>query len=183
MNLHQELAQYLDKCYDDTVRAAYEQKLKEEFLVRDENIHSHCCVYFVPFDPSTQHLLIGAHKKSGLWLMPGGHIDAGENLLTTLNREITEELGVHNFFTCLPEPFLLSLTHIVNDVRPCQEHFDIWFIMETDGADMVVGDTEYHEVRWVSIAEAKALTTDPANQQALKRLVLMYSTSPCPDKL
>ena len=174
MTLHQEIAQHLDKCHDEVVRAAYEQKLKEEFLVRDENIHSHCCVYFVPFDQNTQRLLIGAHKKSGLWLMPGGHIDAGEDLLTTLNREIAEELGVNNFFTQLPEPFLLSLTYIVNDVRPCTEHFDIWFVMETDGADFTVDETEYHEVRWVSIVEARALTADPANQQALARLEQIY---------
>ena len=157
------------------VRTAYEQKLTEESLVRDENIHSHCCVYFVPFDQSTQRLLIGAHKKSGLWLMPGGHIDVGEDLLTTLNREIFEELGVHNFFRTVPKPFLLSITKIENDVRPCQEHFDIWFVMETDGDDFTVDETEYHEVRWVSITEAKALATDPANRQALAQLEQIYS--------
>jgi len=57
--------------------------------------------------------------------MPGGHIDANESLLTTLNREIKEELGVSDFYTVRPKPFLLTITNIVTDVRPCKKHFDI----------------------------------------------------------
>lgn len=50
--------------------------------------------------------------------MPGGHIDANETLLTTLNREIKEELGVSNFYAERPKPFLLSITEIEHDTRP-----------------------------------------------------------------
>ena len=96
-------------------------------------MYSHVCAYFVPYNPETKQILIGDHKKSGLWLMPGGHVDAGESLLTTLNREIEEELGIANFYQERPEPFLLSITNIVTGVRPCQKHFDVWHIMETNG--------------------------------------------------
>jgi 8-oxo-dGTP pyrophosphatase MutT (NUDIX family) len=170
MDLQSEIEDVLDRCVSAVDRMEYQARLTEGALVRDENIHSHCCAYFVPYNPTTKQILVGDHKKSGLWLMPGGHIDANETLLTTLNREIEEELGVSNFYTQRPEPFLLSITNIVTDVRPCQKHFDIWHVMETNGEGLEIDYTEYNEVRWVTIKEARALVTDPANLMALDRL-------------
>ena len=170
MNLQSEIEAALDRCVSAIDRVEYQARLIEGALARDENIHSHCCAYFVPYNPATKQILLGDHKKSGLWLMPGGHIDANETLLTTLNREIEEELGVSNFYTQRPEPFLLSITNIVTDVRPCQKHFDVWHVMETDGEGLEIDYTEYNEVRWVTIKEARALVTDPANLMALDRL-------------
>lgn len=155
MSLAHEINTVLHHCPTPAVSRAYRTRLKAGKLVRDENIHSHVCAYFVPNNPITKQVLIGDHKKSGLWLMPGGHVDAGQTLLETLNREIEEGLGVPEFFATIPEPFLLSITHIVTDVRPCREHFDIWFLMETDGADFQIDYTEYHSVQWVTIPEAR----------------------------
>ena len=47
---------------------------------------------------------------------------------------------------------------------------DIWHQVETDGKDFEIDDTEYHEVRWVTISEARKLITDPANILALNAL-------------
>jgi 8-oxo-dGTP pyrophosphatase MutT (NUDIX family) len=170
MNLQSEIEAALDRCVAANDRVEYQARLIEGALVRDENIHSHCCAYFAPYNPATKQILLGDHKKSGLWLMPGGHIDANETLLTTLNRKIEEELGVSNFYTQRPEPFLLSITNIVTDVRPCQKHFDVWHVMETDGEGLEIDYTEYNEVRWVTIEQARALVTDPANLMALDKL-------------
>lgn len=167
MNLEQEITSSLDKCHDEQVKAQYIERLAEGSLVRDENIHSHFCAYFVPYNPANKTILVGDHKKSGLWLMPGGHIDQGELLLETINREIEEELGVKNFFTEKPESFLLSITNITHDTRPCKRHFDVWHLVETDGSDFNIDYTEYHEVRWLTIPEARKVVTDPANIQAL----------------
>jgi len=155
---------------DTPTRQAYEQRLPERDLCRSDNPTSHFCAYFVPFNRAVKQVLVGNHKKSGLWLMPGGHIESDEPVLTTLNREISEELGVESFFGELPVPFLITITQIVSDIRPCKEHFDIWFLMETDGIDFTIDYTEYHEVRWVSLLEAQTLITDPANCEALSLL-------------
>jgi len=176
MDLRHEITASLDKCFDTQTKAQYEARLAEGSLVRDENIHSHFCTYFVPYNTTNKTILIGDHKKSGLWLMPGGHIDKGEVLLETVNREIEEELGVKNFFTQRPEPFLLSITDILHDTRPCKKHFDIWHLVETDGSDFNIDYTEYKEVRWVTIPEARTLVTDPANLQALTVLETVLET-------
>ncbi|MCA9365438.1 NUDIX domain-containing protein [Candidatus Kaiserbacteria bacterium] len=167
MNLTKQIESSLDKCPDLNTKDEYRSRLNEGNLVRDDNVHSHFCAYFVPYSSTNKTVLVGDHKKSGLWLMPGGHVDKDETLLDTLNREIKEELGVSNFFNERPEPFLMSVTNIVSNVRPCQKHFDVWHLMETDGSDFQIDYAEYNEVRWLTIPEARELVTDPANLQAL----------------
>ena len=75
---------------------------KGGLLTRDENPESHFCVYFLPYNQKTNEVFIIHHKKSGLWLSPGGHIDKGEDLLRAVNREISEELGIVDFFSEKP---------------------------------------------------------------------------------
>ena len=165
-NLESDIGSVLDRCCDVFVRDEFEQRLGQGGLTRDENERSHCCVYFVPFNRQMGELLIGDHKKSGLWLMPGGHIDKRESLLCALNREINEELGVADFFS-RSDPFLLTVTDIVGGNITCKKHFDVWHLMDTDGSDFEVDYSEYHEVRWVSIEKARNMIIDPASLRAL----------------
>lgn len=141
-----------------------ERVKKDNALTRDEEAVSHLCVYFLPYNPTTKQVFIVHHKKSGLWLSPGGHIDKGELLLDALNREIKEELGVTNFFPELPKPFLISVTPINNPVQPsCKEHLDIWFLLKTDGSNFNVDPHEFHNAKWATLVEAKSTLTDEAN--------------------
>ena len=146
-------------------------RAEEGSLTRDENDETHFCVYFVPFNPNTKEVFIVEHKKAKKWLFPGGHIDKGETLLDTLNREISEELGVPSYFPTLENPFFLSVTHIEkNPIRPCRIHYDIWYLMKTDGANFQVDPTEFHSTKWVGISEARKLVVEPNTIQALSIL-------------
>jgi 8-oxo-dGTP pyrophosphatase MutT (NUDIX family) len=165
--LRREIESSLDNCSSNEVRKEYKKRLDEGNLIRDDNIHSHFCAYFVPYNSNNKTILVGDHIKSGKWLMPGGHIDKGESLLGTINREIHEELGVKDFFVERPLPFLLSITPIEHDTRPCRKHYDIWHLMDTDGSDFNIDYTEYKETRWTTIPVARELITDPANILAL----------------
>ncbi|MDP2815648.1 MAG: NUDIX domain-containing protein [Rectinemataceae bacterium] len=147
--------------------ALYQQRLVEGKLTRDENTQSHFCVYFLPYNPATKDVFIVHHKKSGLWIAPGGHIDEGETLFQALNREIKEELGVERSFTEMPAPFLLTITRIDSATHPCKMHFDIWFLLSTDGANFQIDPKEFHETRWVDITAARQIVTDKPNLTAL----------------
>ena len=70
---------------EDVYRKFLERLRRGEFT-RDENNTSHFCVYFLPYNKDTQEVFFCYHKKSGLWLSPGGHIDKGEGILEALNR-------------------------------------------------------------------------------------------------
>jgi len=88
-------------------------------------------------------------------------------LLTALNREINEELGVKHFFNLLPQAFLLTIC-LISDAKQCKEHFDIWFLLETNGLDFKVNPTEFYDTGWFTIAEAKNIIVDLYNLQAME---------------
>ncbi|MDP2951336.1 MAG: NUDIX domain-containing protein [bacterium] len=122
-------------------------RAKSGLLTRDENPATHFCVYFLPFNKAEKKFFIIHHKKSGLWLSPGGHINKGENAWQAVNREINEELGMKNFFKIEPNPFLLTITPIEKDVRSCKAHYDIWYLVETDGSNFNLDPTEFFSAK------------------------------------
>lgn len=144
------------------------ERIGQGALVRDEDAESHFCVYFLPFNPATAQVFLGHHKKADLWLSPGGHIEIGETLADAVNREIFEELGIDERLDATASPFMLSVVDIERPVaRPCRTHCDIWFLLETSAHSMEASPEEFHEARWLTIDEAKGLTTDRANMRAL----------------
>lgn len=163
-------------CSSD-VRSYWFKRLEEGRLTRDEYPASHFCCYFLPYNPATKQIFIIHHKKSGLWLAPGGHIDKGENLIQTLNREIEEELGIKDRIKNEIKPFLLTITPINNPIHPCKEHLDLWYRFPTDGNEFNIDPREFHETRWTTIPEARELITDPPNIQALDKTEELFDES------
>ena len=159
----------------DIVGKRFFEKLEEGRPTRDEDSKSHYCCYFLPYNPQTKEVFIVHHKKSGLWLAPGGHIDKGEELMQTLNREISEELGVKDRIKNKIKPFLLTITPINNPVQPCKEHLDFWYRFPTDGSEFNVDPREFHITRWLSIDAARKLITDPPNLEALDKIKELFS--------
>jgi 8-oxo-dGTP pyrophosphatase MutT (NUDIX family) len=143
-------------------------RAKEGKLTRDENPASHYCVYFLPYNIAAKQIFIVHHKKSGLWLSPGGHIDKGETLVQALNREISEELGIENKIKDSVRPFLLTITPINNPKHPCKEHLDVWYCFQTTVNEFKIDPREFHQTKWVSIEEARNLVTDEPNIEALE---------------
>ncbi len=88
--------------------------------------------------------------------------------LRALNRELNEELGLINHFQNEPSPFLLSITPIENQVQPCKMHYDIWYLVSTDGHSFKVDPVEFLATKWLTIAEAREIVTDQGNLQALE---------------
>jgi len=172
MDLYQNIAKIIKReiCDSQETYREFCQRLEEGNLTRDENILTHFGTFFLPFNPESRQLFLAHHKKSGLWIAPGGHIDQGEILLDTLNREIWEELGVKDHFKKAPNPFLLTITRINNTTQPCKAHYDIWYLMTTDGADFNIDPQEFHDTRWLTIDEARKIVTAPTNITALKML-------------
>lgn len=165
--LEQEIRSVIDSSIaKEEVVSRFLERLSQGNLTMDEDPVTHFCVYFLPFDAQSKRIFIGHHKKSGLWLVPGGHIDKGESLLQALNREIHEELGIENKAEQSIRPFLLTISPIINLVRPCKEHFDVWYRIPTDGSDFQGDFEEFHETRWASINEARELVVNKPNLEA-----------------
>lgn len=155
-------------CDSDDTYVRFLKRIEEGKLTRDEHPRSHFCVYFLPYNVKDGTVLLVHHKKANLWIFPGGHIDEGETLLETLNREIDEELGMKNCFEKRPSPILLSVKEIENTAYSCRVHHDIWHLLPTDGSAFHVDPAEFYATKWVLIDEAKKIVTDSANRKALE---------------
>ena len=174
--LHDQISKIIDLsiCDSESTYTNFLKRLEKGAFTRDENSQTHFCVYFLPYNTESKKVFIVHHKKSGLWLSPGGHIDKGEGILETLNREIEEELGVKKYFQDTPLPFLFTIVPVDKKVRPCTMHYDMWYLMRTDGANFNVDPREFHDTKWMTLEEARKIIVDPANLRALEIVARKY---------
>jgi 8-oxo-dGTP pyrophosphatase MutT (NUDIX family) len=172
MNLYEDIKQVVkrDIAESDEVFEDFLNRLEEGNLTRNENTLTHFGVFFLPFNEKENKVFLVHHKKSGLWIAPGGHIDKDERLLDALNREIQEELGMDKFFNEYPNPFLLTITPIENKGHPCKVHYDTWHLLNTDGSNFNIDLAEFYDTRWFSFNEAKKIVVSQSNLKALEVL-------------
>lgn len=143
----------------------------------------HLVSYFVPVDTGNRCLLLGDHRKSGLWLPPGGHVEDGEDPRDTVIREAAEELGI----TARYHPRLRSGHPLFLTVTPTAEihsHTDVslWFVLDVSmGTELEPDPREYKSVRWFGFDEERSWpghTYDPQMQRFVRKLSRALGETP-----
>jgi 8-oxo-dGTP diphosphatase len=121
----------------------------------------HLVVYFVPVDAAGRCLLLGDHRKSGLWLPPGGHVEVGEDPRAAVRREAEEELGIEaEFHPALggDRPFFLTVTP-TNDASHLD--VDLWFVLRVDrDARLEPDPREFNGIRWLALDDQREWPSD-----------------------
>jgi 8-oxo-dGTP pyrophosphatase MutT (NUDIX family) len=102
-------------------------------------------------------VVLHLHKRLGLWLQPGGHVEEGESVAEAALREATEETGL-----AVAHPAGgPRLVHV--DVHPGPKghtHLDVRYLVEAPDADPAPGEDESPDVRWFPWEEAIAVADD-----------------------
>ncbi|WP_432832959.1 NUDIX domain-containing protein [Dactylosporangium sp. CA-092794] len=135
----------------------------------------HLVTYFLPFDSATDQVFLVAHRKAGLWLPPGGHVEPGEAPWAAVEREADEELSVAaRPHTLTPDRQPLFLT-VTETVGPGQHHdATLWFLLALDREARMAPDpvefTGYGWFRRTDVAAWPAGRSDPEMPRALAKL-------------
>jgi 8-oxo-dGTP pyrophosphatase MutT (NUDIX family) len=103
------------------------------------------------------------HKRLGIWMQPGGHIDAGETPEVAARREATEELGlaVHH---PAGGPRLINID--VHEAALGHTHLDLRYLLVAGDDDPHPPPGESPDARWYGWGEAIELA-DAALADAL----------------
>jgi 8-oxo-dGTP pyrophosphatase MutT (NUDIX family) len=124
--------------------------------------------------PDLCDLVLIHHKKLGIWVQPGGHVEpTDDDLLGAARREVLEEVGLGDL-----EP-ITSGASLVFDVDihsiparkadPAHEHFDVRFAFVAK-TRAIVHSEEIADLRWVPLAEVPLMGTDESVLRAVRKL-------------
>jgi 8-oxo-dGTP pyrophosphatase MutT (NUDIX family) len=135
----------------------------------------HLAVYFALLDDATREVMLVDHIKAGCWLLPGGHVDDGEDPRVTVVREAEEELDIAARFhpgLGSGQPFFLTVTQ----TRGPHSHTDVtlWFVLAGDRAAAIEPDPgEFRGVGWFGLDEPiswDTATFDPQMHRFVAKL-------------
>ena len=174
-NLIDELNNFipLDKVEENNVKKVLEFLNNDTNCYDRSNLAGHITAGGLVVDMKG-NVLLNHHKKTGMWFQFGGHSDGEENSLNVAKREIEEEAGLKNLQLISNKIFDVDVQKIDYSAKknePEHFHYDINFLFCTDDKSFKVSN-ESTEIKWVTIEEAKNLTSK--DDQAMQRMLTKY---------
>jgi 8-oxo-dGTP pyrophosphatase MutT (NUDIX family) len=134
---------------------------RDRFLAELGRLSAPCDEHAGPTHVTASGIVVGRrgtvlhrHKRLGIWMQPGGHIDAGETPAEAALREATEELGLAVEHPARG-PLLIHLD--VHQAAHGHTHLDLRYLLLGADADPLPPPDESPDARWCSWEEALAM--------------------------
>jgi 8-oxo-dGTP pyrophosphatase MutT (NUDIX family) len=128
-------------------------RLPEPFSSRQ--VDAHFTSSALVLDAAGTRACLVLHRKLGLWLQPGGHVEEDDaSLAAAALREVREETGLAGALQG-EAPIHLDVHEIPErQDMPPHLHLDVRFLVVAAGNDELVLSEESNDVRWWELAEA-----------------------------
>lgn len=115
-------------------------------------------------------LLMVHHRRLGIWIEPGGHVDPTDRSPHhAAAREMAEETGVVGRLT---SPAIFDVdSHAIPAAagEPPHRHFNVCYLFTAELGPLRVAD-EVLAAKWVPLAEVATMSADPAIRRAVAKL-------------
>jgi 8-oxo-dGTP pyrophosphatase MutT (NUDIX family) len=141
-----------------------EAAAKVRFLQELSGLSAPCDEHADPTHVTASGIVVGTrgtvlhlHKRLGIWMQPGGHIDAGETPDVAAGREATEELGLAVEHPA-SGPRLINVD--VHDAALGHTHLDLRYLLLADDDDPQPPAGESPDARWYTWDEAMAMADE-----------------------
>lgn len=129
----------------------------------------HLVCYFIVLDEKAQKILLVDHKKAGLWLPAGGHVELNENPQDAARRECFEELAIAAEFLHETPLFLSSVTDV--DHIPGHTDVSLWYVLKGEaGASYEFDQREFNSIQWFDFDEIPLQISDPHMGRFIQKL-------------
>jgi 8-oxo-dGTP pyrophosphatase MutT (NUDIX family) len=123
--------------------------------------------------PASGRILLRWHQRQQAWLQVGGHADPGEtDPLSIALREAREETALDDLVPW-PDAAIRQVVIVPVPARgrePAHEHADVRFVLATRHPGAATPEQPEALLRWISIEEAKTLTSEANLRELLARV-------------
>jgi 8-oxo-dGTP pyrophosphatase MutT (NUDIX family) len=123
--------------------------------------------------PDRRDVILIHHKKLGIWVQPGGHVETtDDDLIGAARREVGEEVGLGELDPFRNDAGLFDVDiHPIpaRKLEPAHEHFDVRFAFVARTRDFSRTE-EVADVRWVPLGDVATVTRDVSVLRAVKKL-------------
>ena len=141
--------------------------------------------------PNLDRVLLTLHGKLKRWLQLGGHTDGETDVHLAALREACEESGLKSLtflsyesalsptrplqLAGIPIPFDLDVHTIPAwKSEPAHCHYDVRYAMVADPREPLLITNESDDLRWFSIAEARAVTNERSILRQFDKLACLH---------
>jgi 8-oxo-dGTP pyrophosphatase MutT (NUDIX family) len=156
---------------------------RHDAWTRDGPLHFTGSAFVV--HPPTRRVLLRWHARQAAWIQVGGHADPGErDPLAVARREAEEETSLVDLVPW-PQPLLLHAVIVpvpANTREPAHEHADLRFVLATGDPAAAEPENSSGQLRWLSMTEARALTSEDNVRESLRRIEALFDADELTDE-
>lgn len=136
------------------LRAAPSALLREGAARDHEGGKLHLTVSAVILDDALARTVLVFHRKAGVWVQPGGHIEAADaSLEAVARREALEETGLADLERVGDGPALLIPHGPADTFGSCGSHWDAVFALRTLGAQPALHPEAGSDAVWAPLTD------------------------------